>query len=283
MHGGDIAPMRARVARMVPRRLASRAAIGMITVLLAGCPAAADPTGSIRATSSASPPPSGSADPAASATASTDATPRPTATPDPALLELTATGCPGGAVLEWSPSTHRNFHHYTGLRSPEAEISTDYPPIAPAVDWGETYATDPFVTAAVDASILPSSRTWNYRMMAYDILGDVVSASPVASARIFEVLDLGTPTVETDGAITTIEWEPFSGEAGCFSSFRVLFGVGRPPAVVLSELSDPSAVSIETDALHAGTTYQLRVDAVRVTPLGSFASARSQTVFYTVP
>ena len=186
-------------------------------------------------------------------------------------------------MLEWTPSTHRNFHHYTGLRSPETEISTDYPPIAPAVDWGETYATDAFVTAAVDASILPSTRTWNYRMMAYDILGDVVSASPVASARIFEVLDLGVPTVETNGALTTIEWEPFSADAGCFSSFRVMFGVGRPPSVVLSERSDPDAVSIETDALHSGTTYQLRVDAVRVTPLGSFVSARSQTVFYAVP
>jgi hypothetical protein len=198
-------------------------------------------------------------------------------------MELTATGCPGGAVLEWTPSTHRNFHHYTGLRSPEAEISTDYPPIAPAVDWGETYATDPFVTSAVDASILPSSRTWNYRMMAYDILGDVVSASGVASARIFDVLDLGLPAVEVDGGTTRIGWEPFTGDAGCFTSYRVLFGVGRPPSVVLTEVSDPDDVSIETDALHSGTTYQLRIDAVRVTTLGSFVSGRSQTVFYTVP
>ena len=274
--------MHATVARMrATRRPASRAAIGVLAVLLAGCPAAAGPTGSARATPTASPPPGASVDPAASASA--EVTPRPTATPDPALLELAATGCPGGAVLEWSPSTHRNFHHYTGLRSPEAEISTDYPPIAPAVDWGETYATDAFVTAAVDASIRPSGQTWNYRMMAYDILGDVVSASPVASARIFEVLDLGVPAVETDGEVTTIEWEPFSAEAGCFTSYRVLFGDGRPPAVVLSELSDPDVVSIQTDALHSGRTYQLRIDAVRVTTLGSFVSGRTQTVFYTVP
>ncbi len=198
-------------------------------------------------------------------------------------MRLTATGCPGGAVLEWTPSTHRNFHHYTGLRSPEAEISTDYPPIAPAVDWGETYATDPFVTSAVDASILPSDRIWNYRMMAYDILGDVVSASQVASARIFEVRDLGEPAVETDDGITGIEWERFSGGRECFTSYRVLFGVGRPPLILLTEVSHPDRTAIETKALHSGTTYQLRIDAVRVTTLGSFVSGRSETVFYTVP
>jgi hypothetical protein len=269
---------------MVPRqRLASRAAIGALAVLLAGCPTTAAPSGSARVSEAPSPSVGSSVPAVPTSPASIDASPASTPTPDPALLHLTATGCPGGAVLEWTPSTHRNFHHYTGLRSPEAEISTDYPPIAPAVDWGETYATDPFVTSAVDASILPSDRTWNYRMMAYDILGDVVSASQVASARIFEVRDLGQPVVETDQGITHIEWHRFSGEAECFTSYRVLFGAGRPPSILLTEVSHPDRTSIETDALHSGTTYQLRVDAVRVTTLGSFVSGRSETVFYTVP
>lgn len=263
--------------------MASPAAIGILAVVLTGCPAMDGPSGSVAATASPSRDASASADPSANASASAGASAQATPTPDPALIDLEATGCPGGAVLDWTPSTHRNFHHYTALRSPESEISTEYPPIAPAVDWGETYATDAFVTSAVDASILASDRTWNYRVMAYDILGDVVSASPVASARIFERLDLGIPTVEPAGERTRIAWSAFTGSADCFTSYRVLFGVGRPPGVVLSEVSDPDEVAIETDALHAGTTYQLRVDAVRVTTLGSFVAGRSQTVFYTVP
>ena len=269
---------------MVSRtRVASPAAIGVLALLLTGCPAADGPSGSVDVTASPSLDASGSAAPSSTASSNAEGSAEASPTPDPALIELEATGCPGGVVLEWTPSRHRNFHHYTGLRSPEEEISTDYPPIAPAVDWGDTYATDPFVTSGVDGSILPSSRTWSYRMMAYDILGDVVSASQVASAQILERLDLGTPTVESAGELTRIEWSAFSGPGECFSSYRVLFGVGRPPAVVLSEVSDPDVASIETDALHSGTTYQLRVDAVRVTTLGSIVSGRSETIFYTVP
>jgi len=193
-------------------------------------------------------------------------TPVPTLVPDPAVMGLDATSCPGGVVLDWTPSTHRNFHHYTALRSPREKIAPDYPPIAPAVDWGRTYATDRFVTSAVDASVLPSATTWHYRVMAYDILNDVVSASPVRSAVIGDVLDLGPVEAATVGAATSLSWPAF--------------GIGVPPHTILS---DQSATSIKTDALHAGTTYQIQVEAVRVTTLGSFVSARSEILAYTVP
>jgi hypothetical protein len=52
---------------------------------------------------------------------------------------------------------------------------------------------------------------------------------------------------------------------------------------VLTEVSDRDQTEIESDALNAGTTYQLRIDAVRVTPLGSLVVGRSRTAFYTVP
>lgn len=275
---------------MVPRSGIARIAAATVTgALLVGCQLGTRADGSAGTTPS--PPPPSESD-AASATigevpsdsASPEASQGGTAPADPAVIGLTATGCPGGVVLEWTPSTHHNFHHYTALRSPENEIATDYPPIAPAVDWGETYATDPFVTSAVDASILPSSREWSYRVVAYDILGDVVSASPVRMATIGDRLELGVPVVESAGeGMTRIAWSSFSGDPECFSAYRILFGVGRPPGTVLSEISSPSVASIETDALHPGTTYQLRIDAVRVTTLGSLVAARSETVFYTVP
>jgi hypothetical protein len=256
-------------------------AITAIAGVLVGCVSTSDPTGSADAVSA---PPASNSAASVNATSSPPAegSPNPTPVPDPALLDLEATGCPGGVVLEWTPSTHRNFHHYTALRSPESEVSVAYPPIAPAVDWGETYATDPFVTSAVDGSILPSSRTWHYRVMAYDILGDVVSASPVRSARIGRVTDLGTPDVSAaEGDATRIAWEPFTGFSGCFSTYRVMFGIGGPPNTVLSIVSDQLAGAIETEALHAGTTYQLRVEAVRATTLGDLVVGRSETVIYT--
>ena len=38
-----------------------------------------------------------------------------------------------------------------------------------------------------------------------------------------------------------------------------------------------------TDALRSGVTYQLRVDAVRSTTLGSFVLGQTDTVSFTVP
>lgn len=218
--------------------------------------------------------------PTASVVATTGETPEP----DPAAIDLVATSCPGGAVLEWTPSRSANFHHYTALRSPEEEIATAYPPIAPAVDWGETYATDPFVTSAVDASILPSSRTWHYRVMAYDILNGVVGASPVRSARIDPPVDLGDLGVEAiESGATRLTWEAFSGPDECFTSYRVLSAAGGSAFGVLTVISDPGTMSIETGSLHAGTTYQLRVEAVRTTTLGEIIAGRSETVAYAVP
>jgi hypothetical protein len=270
-----------------------RATIGLLllAVLIGGC-AIGVPAGSRGASGSpgGSPgasPGDGSAVPTASASSSAAATPSgpaPSASPDPALLELEAIGCPGGVVLDWSPSTHQAFHHYTALRSPQHDIATEYPPIAPAVDWGDTYATDRFVTSAVDASILPSTTRWNYRVIAYAVDGAPVSASPVRSARLSEVADMGTLDVAAGaGGATVITWQPYGGFSGCFSSYRVLFGIGVTPRTELSVVSEMDTLSITTSALHPGTTYQLRVEAVRTTTLGGFVTGQTAVASYTVP
>jgi hypothetical protein len=267
----------------------SQAACALLCLALAGCvvgvpnapstsdtprPATPEPSTSDEAGSSGE----ASGSPAASGS------PSPSPTPDPSALELEAIGCPGGVVLDWSPSTDPQFHHYTALRSREDKIAPDYPPIAPAVDWGDTYATDPFVTSAVDASIIPSNQRWNYRVMAYALDGSVLSASPVRAARLSEVEDLGRLRVSaTPDGSTRLEWRPFSGFSGCFSSYRVLFGIGSSPTTELRVISDQQADSTETDALHSGATYQLRVEAVRVTTLGSFAAGETSVATYTVP
>jgi hypothetical protein len=208
----------------------------------------------------------------------------PSPTPDPFVLDLDAFGCEGGVVLEWSPSADPDFHHYIALRSPERRISTKYPPIAPAVDWGDTYATDRFVTSAVDASILPSETPWHYRVMAYDARGRVIGASPVRIGRLRDAVNVGPLVVEAGPDETTrIGWIPYRGTGRCFSAYRVLFSIGGGPSTVLTVVSDQDARSIETAALHPGTTYQLRVQAVRTSLQGSFVLGQSDTVSYTVP
>ncbi|HET9417148.1 MAG TPA: fibronectin type III domain-containing protein, partial [Candidatus Limnocylindria bacterium] len=192
-------------------------------------------------------------------------------------MELEAISCDGGVVLEWSASTAPDFHHYTALRSPEREIEPDWPPIAPAVDWGDTYATDRFVTSAVDASIIPSETRWFYRVMAYDADGAVVAASPVRGAQLGEVDDLGELELEgIPNGRTRITWQPYEGFSRCFSSYRVLYGTGGAASTVLAVASGQDTTELETDALHAGTAYALRVRAVRATTLGSFVVAESE-------
>ena len=232
--------------------------------------------------SSASVSPSASVGP--SPTPSPTLAPTPSPSMDPTALELEAISCDGGVVLDWSASVAPTFHHYTALRSPEREIETAYPPIAPAVDWGDTYATDRFVTSAVDASIIPSETRWFYRVMAYDVDGAVVGASPVRGARLGEVDDLRKLELEdVDDGRTRIAWRPYQGFSRCFSSYRVLYGTSGSASTVLAVVSRQETTEIETGALHPDTAYVLRVQAVRVTTLGSFVVAESSLADYTVP
>ena len=214
------------------------------------------------------------------------ATPSPTASPtaDPALMDLEVLGCPGGVVLDWSPSTHPEFHHYIALRSRDETVPPDYPPLDPAVDWGDTFTTDRFVTAAVDASILPSDTLWHYRVMAYDARGRAVAASSVGSTTMMPAVELGEleASVDADDAVT-LSWQPFDGPEQCFTAYRVLAGSGGGTLGTLTVVSDQVRGSLETDALNAGDTYQLRVQAVRTTTLGSFVLGQTELLTFTVP
>jgi hypothetical protein len=212
------------------------------------------------------------------------ATPVPlrTPAPEPGTLTLEALTCDGGVALQWSPSADAAFHHYTALRSPNRDIPPFYPPIAPAVDWGGTYATDRFVVSAVDASVEPSDSEWNYRVMSYDADGRVIESSAVVSAQLLPVAALGPASAEREGRRgTRLDWDPYVGPSACFTEYRILYGAGDPPTTLLATVSDRRVTTLETDALRSGTTYVLRVEAIRTTALGSFVVARSERVTYT--
>lgn len=261
----------------------------LLAVLLSGCVSAGaglpvtpvEPAGSLPMPEL----PSATAAPTMTAVATATATPAASASAsaDPSALELEATSCEGGVVLEWSPSRADDFHHYTALRSPEREIKAAWPPIAPAVDWGDTYAVDRFVTSAVDASILPSDRTWFYRVIAYDLDDRVVGTSPVRRAHLLPVDELDDLAAEAmRGGGTRLSWGAYTGFSGCFTGYRVLYGTGSP-TTVLAVVSDQATNHLDTDALEPGTTYQLRVQAVRVTTLGSFVLGQTDQLSYAVP
>ena len=269
------------------RRLLLATAALLVASLQACAPSGAVPSSSgltSIAPSASMAPASPSASVGPSPTPSPTLAPTPSPSVDPTALELEAISCDGGVVLDWSASVAPSFHHYTALRSPEREIETAYPPIAPAVDWGDTYATDRFVTSAVDASIIPSETRWFYRVMAYAADGAVVGASPVRGARLGEVDDLRKLRLEDIGdGRTRIAWRPYQGFSGCFSSYRVLYGTSGAASTVLAVVSRQEITEIETAALHPDTAYTLRVQAVRVTTLGSFVVAESDLASYTVP
>ena len=270
---------------MPPR---SRAALLPLMLAVAGCGfqvpgAGSTDTAQPSATEASGPSPTATAAPTLEPTAA-PSTPAPTATPDPFVLDLDAFSCEGGVVLEWSPSTDPNFHHYVALRSPERSIATNYPPIAPAVDWGDSYATDRFVNSAVDASILPSETVWNYRVMAYNARGRAIGASAVEAAVIRPRVNLDPLRVGAGpDAATSIAWARYRGPGSCFSAYRLLFSTAGAPSTVLTVVSDQAASAIETDALHPGVTYQLRLQAVRSTLQGSFVLGETEAVTFTVP
>jgi hypothetical protein len=224
--------------------------------------------------------------------------PTPTDTPPPSprpsgvlgTLELHATSCPGGVVLEWSALSDAQFHHYTVLRSRLDEIAPDYPPVAPAVDWGATYATDPFVTAAVDASVVPGDTIWSYRAMAYDALDQPIAASDARQASLLPIGTLGVVTIDSaDEDGTRLAWESFVGSPGCFSWYAVVASRtdASPDAINGSEsiatISARTTNELVTRALLPGASYFVRVQAIRATAMGEFVVAQTQTASYTVP
>ena len=266
----------------------------LLLVATAGCTpldvGSSEPVATRRPSSAPTTPPSHEAGPSdASPGASPSAIGRPSpaqVTDAPETLELDVSGCPGGVVVNWSPAVHPAFHHYTALRSVEPDVKVAYPPIAPAVDWGDSYATDRFVTSAVDTTVIPSDTILYYRVMGYDEVNRPVAASPVKSARPSEVVDLGALVVgpgERDG-VTLLDWSLYGGLGRCFSAYHVLVGPpGADPVATLTTISQQSTTELATSALHPGQAYAIRIHAMRATTLGSFVVAHSDTVTYTVP
>ena len=162
-----------------------------------------------------------------------------------------------------------------------------YPPIAPAVDWGDSYATDRFVTSAVDATLIPSDTSLYYRVMAYDEAHRAMAASPVRSTHLREVVELGpSRSARASGRRAPASTGRCSaGSARCFSAYHVLVGpVGARQASTLTTLSDQSTTELQTigpPSRRSRTRSASRRCAPRRS--GASSSAETEAVAYTVP
>lgn len=265
----------------MPRRVPI-VVLGYLILVACAAPGSRAPGDEASSPADLTPHPTTRAEPTAEPTTTPHPTPFPLRTPaaEPGTLGLQALSCDGGVVLQWTASAEVDFHHYTALRSPELDVPPFYPPIAPAVDWGGTFATDRFVISAVDASIVPSDTLWRYRVMSYDAEGRVLESSAVVTAQVLPVTELAPVRAEpARGRTTVLEWGEYAGPAACFTEYRILHGSGDRPGTLLATVSDQGTTSLETDALPR-TTQTIQVEAIRATALGSFVVARSEVTTY---
>jgi hypothetical protein len=259
--------------------------------------ATAHPTATPEATAEPTPAPTPSATPQPTPKPTPQPTPKPTPaptvkpTPKPlGSLNFSAVGCNGGVVLGWSPLADERFNHYTTLRNTVATIPLAYPPQGGAVDPGGTYATHPEKTSAVDPGATPGV-TYYYRAMAFDAEDRVIAASDIVSAVPKPVKALGELSAAPVGeGKTQISWTPYGGLSNCFSHYKVVFSetdttpsYGESEALAAIGSQEASSVVVGPEELVSGTTYHLRVQAIRSTHLGWIVTAQTDVETYPVP
>lgn len=228
------------------------------------------------ATMAPTPKPAAAPTPKPSPKPSPKPTPKPSSKPGPTepavgSLTLSATGCPGANLLEWSAvSGAVKYLVYRSTAGPVPE--TD--PGASAAQLGKTGGGDGF-----DAK-LPTGTTGWYRVFAYNGSGQVIALSPSASMTAVSAIDLsGFSAV---GGVGTIDasWMPASVPAACFSYGKLVASEADPnPSYVkgdmhLAAVPDQSIGEVHLDGLDPATLW-VRYELIRATSMGSFVVGRT--------
>ena len=221
-----------------------------------------------------------------------DPTPLPTPTPVAAVgtMGLTASGCNGGVVLEWSKVVDPRFHHYTTLRSTSAETPAAYPPQGGAVEVAGTFVKDPAATSASDPSA-PTGTTLHYRTMALDAENQLIAASPVRSALAKPIAGLGALSAgpAAEPGKTTFAWAPYPGPGACFSYYKLVYSETDPSPSYLSgsaawaAIGPQSQTSVTIGEAVPGTSYYVRLQAIRATATGKIVVASTDVLAWLAP
>lgn len=219
------------------------------------------------------------------------AKPTPTPSPEPTTppigaLSMTASGCHGGVLLDWSPSAGGGFDHYFSLRSASSEIPAAYPPQGGAVGVDSSFSGDPGKTDGFDPTPDIGGGRY-YRTMAFDADDRVIAVSPVVSVTAKPIKDLGGLTIGPSAADTSFGWAAYGGPAPCFGYYKLVWSAGSSTPSYLGEHDgaiavDGQATGSATLAIPSGT-YTFRIQAIRPTSTGKFIVAQTAPVEYTVP
>lgn len=208
-------------------------------------------------------------------------TPAPTPTPAVGTMALASTGCNGGVVLEWSKVSDGRFHHYLTLRSASSSMDG-------AVEVTGSFTKDPHATSAVDPSAPAGTKAY-YRTMAFDAADRVIATSSVVAATAKPVKLLGALSAATADGKTTFGWTPYGGPGACFSHYKLVYSETNPtPAYLAGDpawaaIGDQAASSVVTDGPVSGTTYFVRLQAIRSTATGAMLVAETDVLVYVVP
>ena len=88
---------------------------------------------------------------------------------------------------------------------------------------------------------------------------------------------------------TAFSWSPFSGNGACFTWYKLVASTTNPnPSYVGGDgyiwyTGNQDETSTVVPDLVSGTTYYLRVEAVKSTALGLFVAGQTDVATYTVP
>jgi hypothetical protein len=204
-------------------------------------------------------------------------------------MSLASNGCHGGVVLEWSAVADAAFHRYITLRSTAATIPAAYPPQAGAVELPWTKSKDPGVTSAPDTSATPGT-TFSYRTLALNAANQVIAASGVGSATASPPQGLGAlAAISPEPGKTKFAWATYGGSPVCFTWYKLVYSETNPAPSYLggdpawAVISDQATDRAVVEGLVPGTTYYVRLQAIRSTALGAFVVAESEVLTYIAP
>lgn len=215
-------------------------------------------------------------------------TPRPDPTDPPmGTMDLFATACPGGVVLDWTKPSAAVGHYHT-LRALDGGVPPSYPgggtEIESATAWGAG-TTDGF-----DAS-LGGGKSATYRTFAFDEADDVIAHSQSRTVTTISRLDITGFGWSANGPETgsvTFSWTAPSVNAGCFSYGKLVASAEDPDpsylkgSATLAVISDlgTSEVTIEKAP---GTVAYVRYELIRATSTGKFVVAQTDVLEVTFP
>jgi hypothetical protein len=204
-------------------------------------------------------------------------------------MALTASGCNGGVILEWSKVVDERFNHYTTLRSTSGSIPAAYPPQGGAIEVGGSYTTDAIATSAVDPSAAPGT-TLHYRTLAFDSADRVIAVSPIRAAVAKPVAPLGELSATPVGpGSTSFAWASYGGPGACFSYYKLVASESDPTPSYLegsttwAAIADQGATSATVEGTPSGTTWHVRLQAIRATALGKVVVAQTDVLTWTAP